>query len=222
MRAIAAVDTGAVGHQGQDGRQPAAVPTAGRKAAVTGVMVYGHANGGDIAEHTVDEPCGAYIDRRLQGHPGPDRHSGASRTPTAWAVASMFYEPADAALPSSEHGWDDAANTLNYVPKLFDKRCARRGTASDHPPAARRATTASQPDRGRPSWARRWSPIQLVLAGGRDPGREPGSLQADPPAHDDPDLAVGEIFNTIWDCQGPDPESADRLHPLDHRAGRAA
>ena len=33
-------------------------------------------------------------------------------------------------------------------------------------------------------------------------------------------LAVGEIFNTIWDCQGPDPEPADRLHPRDHRRRR--
>jgi mannonate dehydratase len=35
-------------------------------------------------------------------------------------------------------------------------------------------------------------------------------------------LAIGEVFNTIWDCQGPDRRAADRLYPHDRGACRRA
>jgi mannonate dehydratase len=81
-----------------------------------GVMVYGHANGSDIAE-TV-EAVGAYID---MGYKAIRAQTGVPGVKDAYGVGrgKLYYEPADAALPSVT-GWD-TRKALHYVPKLFEK-----------------------------------------------------------------------------------------------------
>jgi L-alanine-DL-glutamate epimerase-like enolase superfamily enzyme len=76
-------------------------------ASRIGVLVYGHANGRDI-DHTVDEvlryrELGYRAIRAQSGVPGLHKVYGVSRD-------SMFYEPADASLPS-EHDW----STEKYI-----------------------------------------------------------------------------------------------------------
>ncbi len=81
-----------------------------------GVMVYGHANGADIDE-TVDE-----VERYIElGYKAIRAQSGVPGLKDAYGVGrgKMFYEPADAALPT-ETVWD-TQKYLDFVPKLFDK-----------------------------------------------------------------------------------------------------
>ena len=140
-----------------------------------GVMVYGHANGSDIAE-TVDA-VGAVYRHGLQGDPRADRRARACKDAYGVGRGKLYYEPADAALPS-ETGWD----TRKYAQlRAQAVREAARDLRLRPPPAARRAPSLDA-DRGRA--ARQGArALPAVLAGGPDPGREPGSVQADPPAH---------------------------------------
>jgi mannonate dehydratase len=78
------------------------------------VLVYGHANGRDI-EHTIDEvlryrDLGYRAIRAQSGVPGLQKVYGVSKD-------AMFYEPADASLPS-EHDWS-TEKYLDHTPQLF-------------------------------------------------------------------------------------------------------
>lgn len=81
-----------------------------------GVMVYGHANGGDL-EETIDE-VGKYIDmgykaiRAQSGIPGLKSTYGVGR-------GKLFYEPAEKGLPP-ENYWN-TEKYLNYTPTMFKK-----------------------------------------------------------------------------------------------------
>ncbi len=79
-----------------------------------GVMVYGHANGADIAE-TVDE-VGRYIEL---GYKAIRAQSGVPGLASTYGVSGdkLYYEPADADLPG-ENVWS-TAKYLNHVPQLF-------------------------------------------------------------------------------------------------------
>src|SRR5580704_12001008 len=100
MSAIAAVDTALWDIKAKMAAMPLYDLLGGRSR--DGIMVYGHANGADLAE-TVDE-VGHYIDmgylavRAQSGIPGLKDAYGVSHT-------KMYYEPADAALPN-ETIWD--------------------------------------------------------------------------------------------------------------------
>jgi mannonate dehydratase len=82
----------------------------------SGVLVYGHANGIDL-EQTVDE-VGKYID---MGYKAIRAQSGIPGLESTYGVAKekMYYEPAQKGLPS-ENFWS-TEKYLNFVPKLFDK-----------------------------------------------------------------------------------------------------
>ena len=189
MRAIAAVDVALWDIKAKLAGMPLYQLLGGRSR--DRVMVYGHANGADIAE-TV-EAVGRYIDlgyraiRAQTGIPGVEKAYGVGR-------GDMFYEPADAALPT-ETGWD-TAKALNYVPELFETLRATYGF--DHhllhdghhrytPQEA--ATLGKLLEPYRLFWLEDCTPAE---------NQEAFKLVR---AHTTTPLAVGEIFNTIWDCK---------------------
>jgi mannonate dehydratase len=189
MSAIAAVDTALWDIKAKAANMPMYQLLGGKSR--TGVMVYGHANGKDIGE-TVEEvlrykEMGYKAIRAQSGVPGLEKVYGVGR-------GTMFYEPADADLPS-EHDWSTEKYLL-HAPKLF--AAVREAVGPDvhllH------------------DVHHRLTPIE---AGRLGKSLEPHHLfwMEDATAAEDQDafrlirqhtttpLAVGEIFNSIWDCK---------------------
>ena len=189
MSAIAAVDTALWDIKAKAANMPMYQLLGGKSR--TGVMVYGHANGKDISQ-TVEEvlrykEMGYKAIRAQSGVPGLEKVYGVGR-------GSMFYEPADADLPS-EHDWSSEKYLL-HAPKLF--AAVRDAVGPDihllH------------------DVHHRLTPIEAARLG---KSLEPHHLfwMEDATAAEDQDafrlirqhtttpLAVGEIFNSIWDCK---------------------
>jgi len=113
MSAISAVDMALWDIKGKSLNTPAYNLLGGRSR--TGVLVYGHANGRDI-EETVDEVA----KYKQQGYLAIRAQSGIPGLSSTYGVAKdkMFYEPAEKGLPP-ENLWSTEKYLL-YVPKLFE------------------------------------------------------------------------------------------------------
>ncbi len=114
MAAIGAVDTALWDIKGKALNTPVYNLLGGQSRH--GVMVYGHANGSDIAE-TVDQ-VGHYLE---QGYKAIRCQTGVPGIKNSYGISKdkMFYEPATKGLPE-ECEWS-TEHYLNYVPKLFEK-----------------------------------------------------------------------------------------------------
>ncbi len=156
-----------------------------------GVMVYGHANGEDI-EQTVDE-VGRYID---MGYKAVRAQSGIPGLASTYGVGKdrLFYEPADADLPA-ENTWS-TEKYLDHVPVLFDKLRQQYG----YQPHLLHDVH------------HRLTPIEAARLGKSLEDYRLFWLEDAVPAenqegfrlirqHTVTPLAVGEVFNTIWDCK---------------------
>ena len=156
-----------------------------------GVMVYGHANGNDIIE-TIDEVA-KYIDmgykaiRAQSGIPGLDSTYGVAKN-------KMYYEPADADLPT-ENVWS-TEKYLRHVPQLFDHLRDKFGFEHHllH------------------DVHHRLTPIEAAGLGKSLEEYRLFWLEDAVPAenqecfriirqHTTIPLALGEVFNTVWDCK---------------------
>lgn len=189
MSAISAVDTALWDIKAKMANMPLYDLLGGKSRE--GVMVYGHANGADI-EETV-EAVGHYID---MGYRAIRAQTGVPGIKDAYGVGrgKLFYEPADAALPS-ETIWD-THKYLNHVPKLFEKLRATYGF--DHHllhDGHHRMTPMEAAQLGKAL-----EPYRLFWLEDATPAENQEAFKLIR-QHTTTPLAVGEIFNTIWDCK---------------------
>ena len=157
----------------------------------TGVMVYGHANG-DSIEETVEE-VGKYLDagyhavRAQTGIPGLKSTYGVSKD-------KMFYEPADSDLPT-ENEWS-TTKYLDNLPKLFEKI---RTVYGNEPhllhDVHHRLTPIEAASLGKDLESFRLFWLEDAVPAENQAGFRILRQNTVTP------LAVGEIFNTIWDCK---------------------
>ena len=157
----------------------------------SGVMVYGHANG-DSIEETVEE-VGKYLDagyhavRAQTGIPGLKSTYGVSKD-------KMFYEPADSDLPT-ENEWS-TTKYLDSLPKLFEKI---RTVYGNEPhllhDVHHRLTPIEAASLGKDLESFRLFWLEDAVPAENQAGFRIIRQNTVTP------LAVGEIFNTIWDCK---------------------
>jgi mannonate dehydratase len=157
----------------------------------TGVMVYGHANG-DSVEETVEEvgkflEVGYHAVRAQTGIPGLKSTYGVSKD-------KMFYEPADADLPT-ENEWS-TTKYLDSLPKLFEKI---RTVYGNEPhllhDVHHRLTPIEAARLGKDLESFRLFWLEDAVPAENQAGFRIFRQNTVTP------IAVGEIFNTIWDCK---------------------
>jgi mannonate dehydratase len=189
MRAIAAVDVALWDIKGKALGAPVYDLLGGKSR--DGVLVYGHANGADI-EHTIDEVA-RYIDmgyhaiRAQSGVPGLDKPYGVSKD-------KLFYEPADAELPT-ETIWS-TPEYLRHTPKLFD---ALRAKFGEKPLLLHDAHHRLTPQEAA-KLAKSLEPFDLFWLEDATPAENQEAFKLIR-QHSTTPLAVGEVFNTLWDCK---------------------
>jgi mannonate dehydratase len=189
MSAIAAVDTALWDIKGKLAGMPLYQLLGGRSR--DRVLVYGHANGKDL-EETVDA-VGKYIDmgyhaiRAQSGIPGIDKAYGIGR-------GDMYYEPADARLPT-QTVWD-TPKYLNFVPKLFEKLRDTYGFERELLHDVHHRLTPNEAAQ----LGKALEPYRLFWMEDATPAENQDAFRHIR-RHTTTPLAVGEVFNTIWDCK---------------------
>jgi mannonate dehydratase len=189
MSAIAAVDTALWDLKAKAAGMPLYQLLGG--ACRTGVRVYGHANGQTV-EETVAEARRyrdmGYTAIRLQsGVPGLASTYGVSRD-------KMFYEPADGALPS-ENVWS-TPKYLASAPNLFAAARAALGWDIDLLHDTHHRLTPIEAAR----LGKDLEPYRLFWLEDTVPAENQANFRLIR-QHTTTPLAVGEVFNTIWDCK---------------------
>ena len=189
MTAISAVDMALWDIKAKAANMPLYQLLGGKSRS--GVMVYGHANG-DSIEETVDE-VGKFLNdgylavRAQTGIPGLKSTYGVSKD-------KMFYEPADSDLPS-ENEWS-TTKYLDSIPKLFD---TLRNTFGNEPhllhDVHHRLTPIEAARLGKDLESFRMFWLEDAVPAENQAGFRTIRQNTVTP------LAVGEIFNTIWDCK---------------------
>ncbi|ROR25096.1 D-mannonate dehydratase [Comamonas sp. BIGb0124] len=190
MSAIAAVDTALWDIKAKAANMPLYQLLGGKSR--TGVMVYGHANGTDI-EHTVDEVLryaeqGYKAIRAQSGVPGLDKVYGIGK------AGAKVYDPADSSLPG-EHDWS-TEKYLQFVPKLFERVREKLGFEHHLLHDVHHRLTPIEAAR----LGQSLEPFKLFWIEDPTPAENQEAFKLIR-QHTTTPIAVGEIFNSIWDCK---------------------
>ncbi len=189
MTAIAAVDVALWDILGKMAGLPLYQLLGGRSR--DGVLVYGHASGRDIEEASAE--VGRFIAegyravRAQCGVPGLAKPYGVTRMKNA-------YEPAESELPL-ETVWSTAPY-LEIVPRLFERLRADHGREVELLHDAHHRLTPIEAAR----LARDLEPYRLFWLEDATPAENPDGFEHIR-RHSVTPLAVGEVFNSIWDCR---------------------
>ena len=189
MCAIAAIDTALWDIKAKAADMPLYQLLGGKSR--DGVLVYGHANGEDISE-TADEVA-KYIElgykaiRAQSGIPGLNSTYGVARE-------KMYYEPADADLPS-ENTWS-TPEYLRHVPRLFEHLRDKFGFEPQLLHDVHHRLTPMEAAR----LGKSLEDYQLFWLEDAVPAENQEGFHLIR-QHTTIPLALGEVFNTIWDCK---------------------
>ena len=189
MTAIAAIDTALWDIKAKAANMPLYQLLGGKSR--DGVMVYGHANGVDI-EETVDEVA-KYMDlgylaiRAQTGIPGLSTTYGVSED-------KMYYEPADASLPSTVL-WS-TSKYMHHIPQLFDRLRSTFGFDVHLLHDVHHRLTPIEAGR----LGKALEPYDLFWLEDAVPAENQAAFRT-VRQHTTTPLAIGEVFNSIWDCK---------------------
>lgn len=156
-----------------------------------GALVYGHANGRDMAQ--TSEEVGRFIE---QGFLAVRAQCAVPGLPKTYGIShgAKAYEPAESELPL-ETAWS-TAKYLQLVPKLFERLRVDHGNDIELLHDGHHRMTPIEAAR----LARDLEPYRLFWLEDATPAENQRSFEIIR-KHSVTPLAVGEVFNSIWDCK---------------------
>jgi mannonate dehydratase len=189
MTAIAAVDVALWDILGKMAGLPLYQLLGGRSRE--GILVYGHASGRDVEEASAE--VGRYIE---QGYHAVRAQCGVPGLAKAYGVTRLknAYEPAESELPL-ETVWSTSPY-LQIVPRLFERLRADHGSEIELLHDAHHRLSPIEAAR----LARDLEPYRLFWLEDATPAENPDGFELIR-RHSVTPLAVGEVFNSIWDCR---------------------